>query len=269
MIAPADAAVSSPAMDRVQQLQQSISPSRLSVWLQCRLKFYFRYVLNLVRPTTSARHVGSVAHAVLQQWNLARWRREPFDPERARSVFDAQWTELQQGQMIRWENPPSVERDSAWRTLVRYFAATPIRADERPEAIEVWVETDLSLHGLPRLIGVLDLVRAGGIITDFKVTGKSPTQVGHLNEIQLTAYSVMYRDATGRGEGGQEVHHLVRTKTPKLIVTPLPPAQRNQRTRLFRQIESYVNGLDRRDFVPSPGFHCAGCEYLAECRKWS
>ena len=35
-----------------------------------------------------------------------------------------------------------------------------------------------------------------------------------------------------------------------------------QQVRLFRMMESYVEGLAREDFVPSPGFHCAGCEFL-------
>jgi len=41
-----------------------------------------------------------------------------------------------------------------------------------------------------------------------------------------------------------------------------------QEVRLFRMIESYVDGLAREDFVPSPGFSCAGCELFNECRTW-
>ena len=65
-----------------------------------------------------------------------------------------------------------------------------------------------------------------------------------------------------------ELHHLVRTKTPKLIITSLPPASEQQMTRLFRQIESYQRGLQQADFVPSPGFGCSSCEYFHECRQW-
>ena len=41
-----------------------------------------------------------------------------------------------------------------------------------------------------------------------------------------------------------------------------------QRTRLFRQMESYIEGLERRDFIPSPGMHCFSCEFFNECRAW-
>ena len=54
-----------------EELLATVSASRLGTWLGCRLKFYFRYVLGIQKPTSPARHVGSVVHAVLQQWSLA------------------------------------------------------------------------------------------------------------------------------------------------------------------------------------------------------
>ncbi len=137
--------------------------------------------------------------------------------------------------------------------------------------MEVAVEADLAKHGLPRLIGIIDLVRAGGRIVDFKLVGKTPDpeMVVHTNELQLSCYSVLFRDATGQKESGLELHHLVRTKSPKLIVTSLPPMTQDKESRLFKQIESYQRGLEREDFVPSPGFHCAGCEFFDACRHWS
>jgi hypothetical protein len=215
-------------------------------------------------------HAGSTVHAVLQQWNLARWRKEPFSIDRFKALFGSHWLALQEGARINWDGEEQAERDSAWRVLEHYFTETPVKADEMPEAVEVGVETDLSRHGLPNLVGVIDLVRAGGRIVDFKVVGKAPgpEQVVHVHEVQLTSYSLLYRDATGRQESGLELHHLVKTKAPKLVVSLLPPATEAQHTRLFRQIESYQDGVARKDFVPSPGFHCAGCEYFNECRRW-
>ena len=40
-----------------------------------------------------------------------------------------------------------------------------------------------------------------------------------------------------------------------------------QQSRLFRLMESYVEGLEREDFVPAPGFGCMGCEVFRECQK--
>lgn len=216
-------------------------------------------------------HCGSTVHGVLQAWNLSRWRREPFEVERFKGVFHTQWKSLQTEAPIRWEDgEEEAERLSAWRSLEHYFIETPIRSDEKPLAVEISLTTDLSAHGLPMLVGIIDLVRSGGRITDFKVVGKSPDaeMVVHTTEVQLTAYSLLYRESTGHKEGGLELHHLVRTKQPKLIITSLPPATQQQHDRLFRQIESYQRGVENEDFVPSPGFACAGCEFFNECRKW-
>jgi hypothetical protein len=55
-----------------------------------------------------------------------------------------------------------------------YLHNTPIAPDEKPEAVEVGVEADLSGRGLPLLVGIIDLVRAGGRIVDFKTSARKP-----------------------------------------------------------------------------------------------
>ncbi len=257
--------------ERMGYLRNTVSASRLSCWAQCRLKFFFRYVLQLVTPTSPALHIGSVVHGVLQKWSMARWRGEDCQAEALKVEYEQQWADRQQDTVIPWKQSEAKERDTAWNSLEHYLAETPIPADERPVAVEVRAEADLSRHGLPKLIGFMDLVRPGGVIVDYKSSGKTPNaeQVLHQHDTQLSCYGVLYRDATDQTEGGFELHHLVRTKTPKVIVTEAPPMTNDQQARLFRAIESYLDGLDREDFVPSPGFTCGACEYFDECRRWS
>jgi len=252
----------------IETLQKTVSASRLNTWLQCRLKFFFRYVQQISKPKTPSLHVGSVVHLILQAWNMARWRKQEFQLERFKQLFEECWKDQPPG--INWDGGEQGEKNTAWSVLEMYFASTPIKADEMPEAVEVPMETDLSKHGLPTLIGVLDLVRAGGRIVDFKSTGKTPNHedAAHQNETQMSCYSVLYREATGHRESGRELHHLVKTKTPKLVITELGPMTDVQQVRLFRMMESYVDGLAREDFIPSPGFQCAGCEFFPECKLW-
>ena len=251
----------------VDVLKQTVSASRLNCWLQCRLKFYYRYVLKITKPKTAALHYGSVLHLVLQQWNLNRWRKQQFDISKLRQVFDAGWAD--QGQ-IDWDGEEPDQKTSAWNVLEKYFIDTPIKANEMPEAVEVSVEADLGKHGLPVLIGVLDLVRAGSIIVDFKSTGKTPDNKSalHQNGLQLDCYSVLYREATGKREIARELHNLIKTKVPKVIITETGPMLEYQRNRLFRLMENYVDGLEREDFVPAVGMQCAGCEFRNECQQW-
>jgi putative RecB family exonuclease len=92
--------------------------------------------------------------------------------------------------------------------------------------------------------------------------------VRHTTELQTTGYALLYREATGNRETGIELHHLVKLKTPKLVVTEAGPATEQQTTRLFHLIDAYVDDLERRDPVPAPGLQCASCEFFAECRLY-
>jgi putative RecB family exonuclease len=253
----------------IASLQQTVSPSRLTLFLGCRLKFWFRYVARLVKPKTAALHVGSAVHAVLKAWNKARWRQTPLTLTQLHQEYARAWADTEEP--VAWAaGEEDDEKKTGWRLVETYFRESKIPPELRPEAVEVPVEAVLHQHGLPTLIGVLDLVQAGRII-DFKTssTTPNPEKVAHTTEVQTSSYAVLYREATGRRETGIELHHLVKLKNPKLVMTALPPMSDNQQTRLFRLMEAYVEGLEREDFVPSPGMRCVSCEFFNECRAWS
>ncbi|MCB1204767.1 MAG: PD-(D/E)XK nuclease family protein [Verrucomicrobiae bacterium] len=249
-----------------------LSASRLKTFHTCRLQWYFRYIEQIPTTTSPALLVGKVVHAVLQAWNLARWRGGDSSREGMELAFAENWTRHCEEEGMVWNSPEeeSKERESALNTLRHYLTHTPIPQEEKPEAVEVRVERDLDAHGLPPLLGIIDLVRAGGKIVDFKTSARSPDagMATHQNEIQLACYALLYREATGATESGFELHHLVKTKEPKLVVTPMAPMQPDQIRRLVRIMESYVQGIEREDYVPSPGLHCSYCDYYTQCRKW-
>lgn len=251
-------------------LIEEVSASRLARWSSCRLQFYFHYIAQIRKPATPALTVGKVVHAVLQEWNRARWKGDYLFRDNLNEVFENKWSEEQAGQAIDWDGKEEKERQTALGLLELYLDQTSIKPEEKPMAVEVMLEADLGKHGLPKIIGYIDLVRPGAVIVDFKTAAQTPDpdRVAHQTEIQLTCYGLLYRDATDQVESGFELHHLVKTKTPKLVVTPLPPITENQQTRLFKQIESYVQGVEREDFVPSPGMSCLSCQYINECRHW-
>ncbi len=270
-VAAARPEAKSPAGPRtVEELLSSVSASRLTLWLQCRLKFWFRHMSGIVKPKPAALHVGSSVHEVLKFWNRARWHSEHPTLRQFHDAHSAAWRKLREAERAQLAGQEEADRQTGWKLIETYMRESPIPPDEKPEAVEVSVEADLSAHSLPRLVGIIDLVRPGGRIVDFKTSGKTPdaAMALHANNVQLTSYGVLYREATGRRESGVELHHLVKTKSPKLVVTDAPAASQSQVTRLFRVIESHVEGLRRRDFVPSPGLQCASCEFFNECRAW-
>ena len=176
----------------IEELTRSVSASRLGTWLQCRLRFHLRYVAGVAKPPTAALHVGKTVHAVLQQWSLARWRNAPLDDDAIIAVFEQAWGTPEGAVPIAWEaEEEEASKANALAVIQTYLRETPIPVDEKPEGVEVSVEMDLTSHGLPTLVGVLDLVRAGGRIVDFKTTGRTPDpkMVRHTTEVQTTGYS--------------------------------------------------------------------------------
>lgn len=248
-----------------------LSASRLKTWQTCRLQFFFKYVERLPTATSPALFVGQIVHKVLQQWNLRRWRGEAADVEALWPVFSDHWLQDQPEAGIKWNGKEDEQKEKAWNMLEHYLEQTPIPLAEKPEAVEVVVERDFVAAGLPPLKGVIDLVRQGGRIVDFKTTARTPDvqQVSHLNEVQLSCYAVLYREATGHPESSLELHHLVKTKQPKLVVTPLSPMSPEQGRRLMTMMQSYVQGVEAEDYVPSPGLHCGYCDFFDSCRAWN
>ena len=264
-------AVNQPQRRRtVTELTKTVSASRLSTWQRCRLQFYFRYVAGIQKSPTPALHIGTTVHTVLQQWNLARWHGRDLEVEELEEIFSRAWMIWQDGEQIDWAGNEETVKAATWNLIQLYLRETPIASDEKPEAVEVGVEADLAGHGLPVLVGVIDLVRAGGRIVDFKTSARKPDVelLAHTAETQTTSYGLLYREATGCQENGIEIHHLVKTKQPKLVVTELGSVTEAQISRLFRVIEAYLKGVAKEEFVPSPSVSCAACEFFNECRAW-
>ena len=253
----------------IEELLATVSASRLNTFHSCRLKFYFNYVLGFSRAKSGAQHIGSTVHHALKLWNLARWRKQSIPDGWLREQFDLFWTEDQAGAIAWDEGEEDQSKAKAWALLETYFQQSPIPANEAAEGVEVSVEADL---GSTKLIGIIDLVRSGGRIVEFKTAGQTPNpdKAEHMHELQCSCYSLMYREATGRPEKAVELHHLVKLKTPKLVVTALPPMTSKQETRLLKVVDSYLAGVQRQDWVPSPSpMSCACCEFFNECRRWS
>ena len=92
---------------------------------------------------------------------------------------------------------------------------------------------------------------------------KKPTSRNSSLEVSIQRGQVK---ATLTRESGFELHHLVKTKTPKLVVTTHAPVTSSQEDKLFRSIDSFMEGVEREDWVSSPGLQCVSCEFFNECK---
>ena len=249
-----------------------LSASRLKCWQECRLKFLFRYVERIPVPTVPNLFAGSVVHAVLQAWNLGRWRGGDTSPAAMRQAFDRDWVNRSVTDKPKWEDTAeeAAVMAEAWATVTHWLDNPTVPLDIPPEGVEVSITADLSEHCLPPLFGVLDLVLPGGRVIDFKTAGRKPDRAMalHQHQTQLACYALLYRDATGEMESSLELHHLIKTKVPATLVAASGPAGEAQLAKLHVAMRGFVDGIGRKDWTASPGQHCAWCDYRTECTNW-
>jgi len=248
-----------------------ISASRLKCWQTCRRQFYYRYIECVHTPM--ALFVGQQVHEILRVWNWARWKNEPCDTEELHQVFDEQWHKEVTANDIAWKDDDgeAKAKAQAWLLLETYFGKPSVVPKEKPEGVEVRVECDLDLPGAPPLLGIIDLVRPGGRIIDYKTCAKTPDAelTAHQHQTQLGCYALLYRASTGHRETGFELHHLVKLKQPKIVVTTLDPMSVALERELYTLIKDYLSGIDDERWIPSPGQHCSWCDHFDRCRGFT
>jgi putative RecB family exonuclease len=213
-----------------------------------------------------SRQFGSRRLEGMEQSKVAQ---QPLTLKAVHEIFQTAWADDTEGKVLWAPGEEDDDKTTGWRLVDTYLRESHVPATVKPEAVEVPVEVDLVNHGLPRLIGILDLVQQRQVI-DYKTAASTPKpeNLAHTHEIQTSSYSILYRHNTGNKEEGIQLHHLVKLKNPKIVITRLPSMSQQQETRLYRQMEAYLDGLQRSDFIPSPGMHCSSCEFFNECRKW-
>ncbi|MCE9610976.1 MAG: PD-(D/E)XK nuclease family protein [Chthoniobacter sp.] len=124
-------------------MQGTVSPSRLTLFLQCRLKFYFRYVAQIAKPKTPALHVGSSVHGVLKAWNKARWRQQPLTLMQLHDAYAQAWADEEEP--VTWAaGEEAAEKQTGWRLVETDFREANIPDSVKPDAVEIPVETDLA-----------------------------------------------------------------------------------------------------------------------------
>jgi len=107
-------------------------------------------------------------------------------------------------------------------------------------------------HGLTKLVGILDLVRPGGRIVDFKTAGQTANQTRQFTCTRSSSPFTAFCIVIPQVRRNRASSCTIWLKTPKLVVVSAPQITEQQKTRLFKHIESYLNGVQRQDWVPSP-----------------
>lgn len=245
-----------------------ISVSQVNTYLRCPAQYYFRYVLDIVIPPSASITKGKAVHAGIEynyQQKIETKKDLPLnvvkDYTAATFIEMAVETDFQ-------GTDKGKELDSAVKLVELY--QTEVAPNIQPVAVEQKVEITFDNVDYI-LLGYIDVVDDNGNIRDTKTVARTPTEEVILNSLQLSAYSLAYRQLTGKEENSVILDYLVDNKYPKYVQFS---AKRTMQDiyRFLKILGMVADNIARQNFYPNPtNYLCSqkACGYWDMCQlEW-
>lgn len=246
--------------------KQHLSVSQINMYLRCPISYYYRYIEELVIPPRSALTRGKAVHSGIE-FNYKQKMETKEDlpltdvQEFTSSVFDEEAKETD----FDGEDKGKV-KDSTISLVSLYHQE--VAPEVQPTAVEERVE--IAFDGADyTLLGFIDLIDQHNMIRDTKTTGRTPNESVLQDNLQLAAYSLMYRTIKGEEETGVGLDYLVDLKTPK-VTKMQAKVDEAQRVRFLRIMDAVANAIKAEAFYPnSNNMLCSpkNCGYWELCHK--
>ena len=182
-----------PAVESFDPLAMQWSASRLKIWLECRRRFYYRYILGLEEKRTEEINEGQVLHRVLERLFADRDRFE--DPEAMRRRF-----EILAAQELERSGIAGRYLQAYWsRKLVPYFRQETERFAQgwRVEARERNIEGDIEGVRFAGRVDRIDVREGERMVLDYK-SGKlteanRKSSLERVTDFQMSIYESLLR----------------------------------------------------------------------------
>ena len=264
-----DVTISETPSRRTGSVWDYISPSRLTCWLSCPLKFKFRYIDGIRSPPTPSLFLGKTVHAGLEVFYRHRQLGITLETEQVAARMLASWDQAIEDEGINFDAKDKEQGLQSQAVSLVEAYLDQAQADERPLAVETTIEVPLvdpdtgEDLGVP-FLGIVDLILdagAGPTIIDFKTAARGGELLEAANEIQLTSYAYAFRYAAGVDESELQIRRLIKTRQPKIEMHCYSARTEFHFRRLFDVIRAYLNDLDSARFMFRPGFGCSFCEF--------
>lgn len=239
---------------------RSVSPSSLSLWQQCKLRWWYEYVAGVPRPEESNVDLlrGTAGHAALE----AYWGAEPQDRSQSLLLLNAQQAlneaPGEEGDKNLAGHEVRQALEAFWKTLGQQLEVQKLRTEVR---LEVPVAAGWELHT------VLDAVLEDEdkvVVLEHKFPKSSPyvdTYLWWNNQHRLGAWALQTKKL---------VYVRYTLCSPRVTVCPpdlliLPEAQQEELAivqEMATQAQTYTI-----DSAPNPsyGFHCVRCVMKTRC----
>lgn len=254
--------------ERSSDVWSYISPSRLNTWLKCPVAFKLRYIEGIRSPTTPSLFLGKAVHAGLECFYRHRQVGMHLEPEDVVQRLDLCWEALLAEDNMTFASTSDEDKLKQQAAVLIGAYLAQLGDEQAPSAVETTLQEPLidpftgEDLGIP-LLGIVDLIVPddGAVVVDFKTAARSGPPTEKVHEVQLSAYSYLYRATTQQVEAALQIRSLIKTKTPKIEYREYPTRSESQLRRFFRIVRAYLDDLDRGRFVHRPGFGCTMCEF--------
>jgi putative RecB family exonuclease len=251
-----------------------LSYSAVSLYRQCPLKFFFRYVRGLPEETVAASLAfGGAIHAAAEfHFRELMAGNEPPDLDTLLAVYQDEWRQ-RASDTIRFGKGETV--NSLGRLADRMLRAFQACDLSQPAGRIIGVEEELRgrfAAGCPDVLARIDLLTETDealVVTDLKTSRSrwSREQLEDAGE-QLLLYHSLVAELIPDKPVQLQFAVVTKTKTPAADLLPVDVTpQRLERTkhvvqRVWRSIEAEV-------FYPAPSpLSCPACPFREACRQW-
>ncbi|MBI4441832.1 MAG: ATP-dependent helicase [Acidobacteria bacterium] len=236
----------------------SLSISQMETYLDCPLKYQYRYVWQVPVAATPALSFGSTLHAAVKQL-VATASQDParLSPETIQEILRQHWPTAGFADPVqerKYREMGFRQLEGLWQTLVR-----------QPFELLHQEKTFHMVQGAIQLVGRIDQInRIAGPdveLIEYK-TGRPQTQKEADQSRQITLYALACRKMLKLNPLRLTLHNL---ETQEAILTKRSPED-------FQQLEVEIGeasqGILAGAFVARPGYHCRYCDFRPLCPSW-
>jgi len=250
---------------------EHLSSSQLNLYLQCSLKYRFRYIDKIPVPfKSSGLAFGSAIHSTLSWFHKERKKGNEVTLEDFLRLFDTDWYSQRADAEIRYKSGENETKLTviAKEILALYYHQehNGVADSEIPFVVPLVNPSNGDRLGL-NLEGFIDLIEKDDTIVEFKTSNQTFTQKNVDDNLQLTAYSYAYEMLYQKPPKCLEVVNFVKTKKPKMIILKTKRDMSDYQ-RFFSLAIQILRGIQYRLFFPRQNFMCKDCEYGVLCSSW-
>ena len=255
-----------------------LSYSQLSLYLDCPLKYKFRYLDGIrTEGVSSAMAFGIAIHKALAHFYTEAMEAKPFSLDGFLKVFEIVWQDACEEQLIIYKDGESSDSLLEYgKVMLRLFAREimPMKVIGVEMPFEFNLRNPETGEEFPIPIkGIIDLVEEDSEgtlwIVDHKTAARSFSQTQIDADLQMMIYAaaVTQMDPIKGRDIRLRLDVLVKTKTPKFVQYRLYKDDKDRR-KLYQIVEEMYKAIEARAFYPRYSSHYSHCQYEDYCREW-